>query len=56
MTDTGSPPQVWGQRRDYSRQIQGVRFTPTSVGTTFSSGIGSSSVSVHPHKCGDNRQ
>src|SRR5690606_27976461 len=51
---TGSPPRAWGQRPVEVAQVDGVRFTPTRVGTTRRSSSPSTSGSVHPHARGDN--
>ena len=50
----GSPPRVWGKRRDERLRLATARFTPTRVGKTeFDSGT-SSPFPVHPHACGEN--
>ena len=50
----GSPPQVWGQRRERRPWKGCVRFTPTGVGTTFIFVTQHADIPVHPHRCGDN--
>ena len=49
----GSPPQVWGHRRDTERRQARYGFTPTSVGTSFLCRPHTPRNTVHPHKCGD---
>ncbi len=50
----GSPPRVWGQPAIGNMPSLARRFTPTCVGTTFSSSSVDSRATVHPHVCGDN--
>ena len=50
----GSPPRAWGQRGDDRGSALPDRFTPTGVGTTFSSSQLVSLAAVHPHGRGDN--
>ena len=52
----GSPPRAWGQSRHQSAAVDGVRFTPTGVGTITSRGSSATLISVHPHGRGDNAQ
>ena len=49
----GSPPQVWGNRRQVRRLQAVLRFTPTGVGKSHAVGIVCHDVSVHPHRCGE---
>jgi len=51
--DSGSPPRVWGRRREYQAPRANPRFTPTRVGTTKRRVMPNISSTVHPHACGD---
>ena len=50
----GSPPRAWGQQVKDGAVDDGVRFTPTSVGTTAADGQIAPVPPVHPHERGDN--
>ena len=49
----GSPPRLWGARLDAQAFRQCRRFTPTPVGSASGRVSASSSMSVHPHACGE---
>ena len=49
----GSPPQVWGNLSCYRRRGRRRGFTPTGVGKSDRTGIGSDRFKVHPHRCGE---
>ena len=53
--EDGSPPRVWGQQGKHQRIHRLIRFTPTRVGTTLSTGSITIIRAVHPHACGDNK-
>ena len=50
----GSPPRAWGQYRHAAQPVPALRFTPTGVGTIFSSAPRRWRATVHPHGRGDN--
>ena len=50
---SGSPPRVWGRRDPPQRRRRQRRFTPTRVGTTWTTRWRRRSRTVHPHACGD---
>ncbi len=50
----GSPPRMWGQWVSPQRLASPTRFTPTHVGTMWSSVSMGYFLLVHPHACGDN--
>ena len=52
----GTPPPAWGQPPGASRRREGLRYTPTRVGTTDGYLTAASGRPVHPHPRGDNRQ
>ncbi len=53
VTEHGSPPPAWGIRR-FGRKDRGfLRFTPTCVGNTWSTGNTVGAASVHPHLRGE---
>ena len=54
LTVGGSPPRAWGQSRPRPRSRDGVRFTPTGVGTISGGGRWRRITAVHPHGRGDN--
>ncbi len=49
----GSPPRLWGIPATQRRLAGARRFTPTPVGNTASPFFPVTSVSVHPHACGE---
>ena len=51
----GSPPQVWGKRRMPLAPRRMPRFTPTGVGKTIRSTSDPGALTVHPHRCGENK-
>ena len=51
----GSPPRAWGRLHRAGDRRRRLRFTPTCVGTTDSSGGYLERGSVHPHVRGDDR-
>ena len=53
VTDTGSPPRVWGSCAVKLSGCIDERFTPTRVGIISSSRTPRRTGSVHPHACGD---
>ena len=53
ITDSGSPPQVWGNRLCKHGNFHARRFTPTGVGKSFAVPVSSSWTAVHPHRCGE---
>ncbi len=53
MVAIGSPPRMWGTRRQYLSPIWVARFTPTHVGNTESAMRLRSVGAVHPHACGE---
>ena len=50
----GSPPQVWGKLGRPGGERKRFRFTPTGVGKTMSICVTLQTVTVHPHRCGEN--
>ena len=56
QTAYGSPPRAWGQSRHQSASVDGVRFTPTGVGTISERNCLRFAGAVHPHGRGDNDQ
>ena len=50
----GSPPRAWGQSRHFYVAVDGLRFTPTGVGTMSSASTLTATPTVHPHGRGDN--
>ena len=51
--DDGSPPRVWGRRKEHIICYWYIRFTPTGVGKTKRSLTAPGVMSVHPHGCGE---
>jgi len=51
----GPPPRVWGKHTVGPYQITRLRSTPTRVGKTRFALPSNSSVTVHPHACGENK-
>ncbi len=49
----GSPPRVWGARVLDLPFLRRKRFTPTRVGSTFTTGQIRVDTAVHPHACGE---
>ncbi len=49
----GSPPRLWGMRKQFSLNGPRRRFTPTPVGNAAPSRPSSHPASVHPHACGE---
>ena len=49
----GSPPRAWGRPRMEGEQREGIRFTPTCVGTACSGRTRGAGGAVHPHVRGD---
>ena len=49
----GPPPRAWGRRRHHRMGVDGLRTTPTSVGTTTAPNPVYRSSSDHPHERGD---
>jgi len=49
----GSPPRVWGRLQPLDVPGNGVRLTPTRVGTTLTGFSRASRRAAHPHACGD---
>jgi len=49
----GSSPRVWGTYNYSFSGISDLRFIPTCVGNIFHNAPGASSISVHPHVCGE---
>ena len=49
----GSPPRVWGRRRQRVRHLRQRRFTPTCVGKAPPGRPFCSTATVHPHVCGE---
>src|SRR5271157_4593751 len=54
VTINGSPPHTWGQLRVRVIPGNGVRFTPTHVGTISRNWLYQMLITVHPHTRGDN--
>ena len=52
----GSSPQAWGTRHPSDRRIRTIRFIPTSVGNTATTGDMPCLDMVHPHKRGEHLQ
>ena len=52
----GSPPRVWGIRKQEKRAFLISRFTPTRVGNTRQSFPLARHSTVHPHACGEYRR
>ena len=50
----GSPPRLWGKLNLLLSSILIPRFTPTPVGKTATQTVGRTSLTVHPHACGEN--
>ena len=51
----GSPPRAWGRPPRLGVVQADRRFTPTCVGTTFTTALPVSTTAVHPHVRGDDR-
>ena len=51
----GSPPRAWGRLTRSPGPLDGVRFTPTCVGTASKPSLRHLRISVHPHVRGDGR-
>ena len=49
----GSPPRLWGARRESVSGRAVDRFTPTPVGSAGCSWFDSCRLTVHPHACGE---
>ena len=49
----GSPPRAWGLPEGYGLIAEGLRFTPTCVGTTNKENMPLAKRAVHPHVRGD---
>ena len=49
----GSPPRPWGRRSSTCPRGAITRFTPTPVGTTYTSDLMFAVLAVHPHARGD---
>ena len=49
----GSSPRMWGTLERAEDRQPDVRFIPTHVGNTVKGFYSSSSISVHPHACGE---
>ena len=53
IDDSGSPPQVWGNRRPPPARPMPGWFTPTGVGKPPKEELNADDPEVHPHRCGE---